>query len=390
MKGRLTMKKLFKAASIVCALCASMIVANAQEKDVTIKVDNRYINFTDQAPVIEEDRVMVPLRDVFVAMGAKVEWNGEKREVIVNSKDNLNRLYFTIDNPEFTKLTFVTILDTEIEKLTSDVAPKIINDRTMLPLRVVSENFNADVTWDAESYTVTIASKQFKKALGAEAYDDAKYQEHIAKIPAISIKADKETVAAGDTVTLSVDISNVTGFENTVISGVAATINYDTEKFEYAGCKIIGKTENEEPYALSDNPSFKPGVAKAVFVFDPTIVHEMTDAKVMEISFKAKAAGDAEFSLADTFTAGNNDNFVSMFEGDKIRVLDTADLLFVNTEAVKVTVSDETAEVSEEAEAAEETADETAEEDAVTDETVEEETDAETPAEETADVVDEK
>ena len=43
-----------------------------------------------------------------------------------------------------------------------DVAPKIVNDRTMLPARFVAENLGAKVSWDEEKQLVTITGKQLK------------------------------------------------------------------------------------------------------------------------------------------------------------------------------------------------------------------------------------
>ena len=45
---------------------------------------------------------------------------------------------------------------------TNDVAPKIVNDRTMLPARFVAENLGADVSWDGEKELVTITGKNLK------------------------------------------------------------------------------------------------------------------------------------------------------------------------------------------------------------------------------------
>ena len=45
---------------------------------------------------------------------------------------------------------------------TNDVAPKIVNDRTMLPARFVAENLGADVSWDDEKELVTIKGKNLK------------------------------------------------------------------------------------------------------------------------------------------------------------------------------------------------------------------------------------
>ena len=44
----------------------------------------------------------------------------------------------------------------------NDVAPKIVNDRTMLPARFVAENLGAKVEWDGEKELVTITSKNLK------------------------------------------------------------------------------------------------------------------------------------------------------------------------------------------------------------------------------------
>ena len=38
---------------------------------------------------------------------------------------------------------------------TNDVAPKVVNDRTMLPARFIAENLGATVEWDGEKQLVT-------------------------------------------------------------------------------------------------------------------------------------------------------------------------------------------------------------------------------------------
>ena len=45
---------------------------------------------------------------------------------------------------------------------TNDVAPKIVNDRTMLPARFVAENLGADVSWDGDKELVTVKGKNLK------------------------------------------------------------------------------------------------------------------------------------------------------------------------------------------------------------------------------------
>ena len=43
-------------------------------------------------------------------------------------------------------------------EITSDVPPVIINGRTMVPLRAISEGMGMDVQWDADNYRVFISS----------------------------------------------------------------------------------------------------------------------------------------------------------------------------------------------------------------------------------------
>ncbi len=44
------------------------------------------------------------------------------------------------------------------KEIESDVAPQLVQDRTMVPIRVITEHFGADVGWIQETMTVEIAS----------------------------------------------------------------------------------------------------------------------------------------------------------------------------------------------------------------------------------------
>ena len=50
------------------------------------------------------------------------------------------------------------IVDDQIK--TPDVAPKIIDGRTMVPVRFIAELFGCEVSWDANTQTVSIVSKE--------------------------------------------------------------------------------------------------------------------------------------------------------------------------------------------------------------------------------------
>ena len=91
----------------------------------------------DQQPVNENGRVLVPLRGIFEALGAEVYWDNASRSIISNRGD-IN-LIMTIDSNTMYKNGVAQYLD---------VPPKIINDRTMVPLRVIGETFGCNVLWE--------------------------------------------------------------------------------------------------------------------------------------------------------------------------------------------------------------------------------------------------
>ena len=92
----------------------------------------------DAAPVIMNDRTLVPIRFVTESLGGTVAWNAETKEVTL-----------VIDGKEI-KMT----IGKTIEKY--GVAPIIINGRTFVPVRFVADELGATTAWNAETKTVTI------------------------------------------------------------------------------------------------------------------------------------------------------------------------------------------------------------------------------------------
>ena len=78
-------------------------------------------------------------------MGVQVEWSAEDQSVTATR--GTDAAYFTVGSTE------LMTADGTVEL---DVAPEIINDRTMIPLRAVAEAFGAEVAWDDATKTVTI------------------------------------------------------------------------------------------------------------------------------------------------------------------------------------------------------------------------------------------
>ncbi|MEM3432503.1 MAG: copper amine oxidase N-terminal domain-containing protein [Nitrososphaeria archaeon] len=120
-----------------------MIVGNP----VALIEDREYS--MDVAPIIIFNRTMVPVRFVSEAFGLKVEWANKERKVVI-SGINLEIVMF-IENRNI-KITNKN----GTKYIASDVPPKIINDRTFLPLRTVSEILGANVNWNEKNKQVTI------------------------------------------------------------------------------------------------------------------------------------------------------------------------------------------------------------------------------------------
>ncbi len=115
---------------------------------VTVIMSNERVFFPDQRPVIEDGRTLVPARAISENLDAEVEWIPDKT-VVITKDDKIITL--TIDQKE------VVIQEgEELSKITIDVPAKIINGRTMIPLRAVSGLFDMNVEWDQETYTATI------------------------------------------------------------------------------------------------------------------------------------------------------------------------------------------------------------------------------------------
>ncbi|MCD6426582.1 MAG: hypothetical protein J7L03_00550 [Caldisericaceae bacterium] len=95
-------------------------------------------------------RTVVPIRAIVEALGGTIEWDGVARKVTIKFNGNIIELW--IDNPK----ARVNGQPKWIDENNHDVKPIIVNSRTMLPLRFVTENLGCNVDWDPKTRTITI------------------------------------------------------------------------------------------------------------------------------------------------------------------------------------------------------------------------------------------
>ena len=110
-------------------------------------------------PIVKNDRTLVPIRAIIEAFGGEVDWEEDTQSVLLTLEEDCIKL--VIDD---------TIAYYNNTPKTLDVAPTVINGRTMLPIRFVAEGFHLGVAWDGETETVSVLRDTFEP----EEYDALK------------------------------------------------------------------------------------------------------------------------------------------------------------------------------------------------------------------------
>lgn len=124
-----------------------LMVTGVYAQDITLNINNKDVA-TTVAPVIENQVTLVPLRIISEHLGAKVGWDGPTKTVTIVGGEKEIKL--VIGNK-------IATVNAEEKKLS--LAPKIISDTTMVPLRLIGENLGAYVEWQGESRMVIVKSE---------------------------------------------------------------------------------------------------------------------------------------------------------------------------------------------------------------------------------------
>lgn len=128
---------------LVCSIFASPVLA----VPTVVVFDGQELSF-DVPPVIENDVIMVPIRPIFEAMGAAIDWNQETRTAAVAKGE------FTVLIPIGSIVPTINGQGVPIEAPT-----KIVNGRILAPVRFVSEAFGGTFSEGASpTHTIYIAS----------------------------------------------------------------------------------------------------------------------------------------------------------------------------------------------------------------------------------------
>ena len=104
----------------------------------------------DVAPIIRNDRTMLPARFVAENLGAKVEWDEEKQLVTITGK--------SLDGKEITILITIGSKTAKVNDKETELDSEafIENDRTYTPVRFIAESLGASVEWNENAQEVII------------------------------------------------------------------------------------------------------------------------------------------------------------------------------------------------------------------------------------------
>lgn len=125
----------------------------AASSAVSVSVNGDIVSF-DQPPIIVNDRVLVPMRGVFEKLGATVSWNGNTQTA--TAKLGSVEVKITIDKEYM--LYSDSSRSIKDSRRNLDVPAQILSDRTMIPIRAISEAFGCSVNWDGTKQRVVITN----------------------------------------------------------------------------------------------------------------------------------------------------------------------------------------------------------------------------------------
>ena len=129
--------------------------------DTKVQLNDHILGFS-QPPVTENDRALVPMRFLFEQMGAAVTWDDATQTatatVPVTTEEEMqtfglaeeNTHTFSVDN---------TTATVNGSAATMDDPARLINDKTMVPLRFLSENLGFNVHWDEATRTAIVTTE---------------------------------------------------------------------------------------------------------------------------------------------------------------------------------------------------------------------------------------
>lgn len=141
--------------------CTDLVSVNGQTTGststpdvITVTLDGQLLTF-DQPPMAINGRTLVPFRTIFEALGAEVEWDPSDQSVFAYRASDGAAVLMYLNVPV---IGYKTDANSEVASMELDVSPTAVNNRTLVPVRVVAEVLNCTVDWDQANMRVIITT----------------------------------------------------------------------------------------------------------------------------------------------------------------------------------------------------------------------------------------
>ncbi len=158
------------------------------------------------APIIFNDRALVPVREIFEEVGATVEYDGSDQSITIYNSDATIVLFIN-NNIAYINGRKVAIPDNVVPKLISKLGGET---KTMVPVRFISESIGMPVEFDAEEGAILIASDHYDFSRRADKAVETPVPVEKAKIYDISYKTSAKKIDI--TVTSNKRVGDISDF----------------------------------------------------------------------------------------------------------------------------------------------------------------------------------
>ena len=132
-------------ATMLLTAATSVCSAASAEENITVTVNGQTVEFPDQKPFLRDDRTLVPIRFIAEGLGYEVDWDAKENTALIDG--GRIKLWIGTNRAELNG-----------KKVTLDTSSILVNDRTMVPLRIIAETLDCTVDWLAKTRTVQITA----------------------------------------------------------------------------------------------------------------------------------------------------------------------------------------------------------------------------------------
>ena len=171
-------------AFVFLLLTVSLPIFTVAEDNIKVTLNGAVLAF-DVRPQLADGTTLVPMRRIFEALGAEVNWDDTSQTVTATKGDIT--VVMQLDNPGML---------INGNKITLSVPPRLTDGSTLVPTRAVAEGLDAVVDWDSAAQTVVITTKLPEAPPGYKYYADGLFKW------SMNIREDWEVVNARENVTL--------------------------------------------------------------------------------------------------------------------------------------------------------------------------------------------